>query len=122
MERIEGSPITALRQGGMRNPNVSLYGSSPRRTAQTAIWALEPNPNLLRMLRTWLWTVRSETESSEEIWRFVSPRPTKTATSRSRRVRGSSGVSTRDGLRRVRGVVRAVGGSGSLASKAYSMA
>jgi hypothetical protein len=109
-------PVKRLAARRKLDTQKPLYGSSPRCAAQTAIWALELDPNLLRMLRTWLWTVRSERWSSKEIWRLVSPCPTKTATSRSRPVRGSSGASTREGLR---GVSRGRGGLPSAQSVLY---
>src|SRR5215210_3202006 len=62
--------------------------------------------SFLRMLVTWWCTVCSESASSEAILRLLSPRVTRTATSCSRRVRGS-------------GTAR---GEVSSALRAYSMA
>jgi hypothetical protein len=63
-----------------------------RCATQAAIWAREANPSFFKILPTWFSTVRLESESSEAMWRLVSPRPTRSATSCSRRVRGSGGT------------------------------
>src|SRR5690348_3390061 len=51
---------------------------------QAAIWARELKPSLLRMLRTWLSTVRSEMNRRAPICLLVRPSATSRATSASR--------------------------------------
>ena len=56
-------------------------------TTQAAICARERKPSLPRICSTWLSAVRSEIKSRAAISRLVSPWATRSATSRSRRVR-----------------------------------
>src|SRR5205807_7400603 len=63
---------------------------------QTAIWARELTPSLLRILRTWLSTVRSEMNKLTPICLLLEPAATNCATSASRLPSGAvSAVSMR---------------------------
>src|SRR5215210_7532075 len=71
---------------GKRNLQSESDGDSGCSATQAAIWARDLSSNFLRILCTWVATVCSERTNWAEVWRFVSPRPTRAATSRSRRV------------------------------------
>src|SRR5215207_9755940 len=79
--------------GGHRRSAMGMYFAASYRLLRWEVtcWR-ELRFSFFRMLVTWWCTVCSESTSSEAIWRLVSPLPTRTATSFSRRVRlgGSS--------------------------------
>jgi hypothetical protein len=68
-----------------------LRGIYPAGSYRSGRWEAscwrEPRFSFLRMLVTWWCTVCSDSTSSEAIWRLVSPRVTRIATSFSRGVR-----------------------------------
>jgi hypothetical protein len=94
---------------------ISFAGSCRSGRREATCWR-DLRFSFFRMLVTWWCTVCSESTSSEAIWRLVSPRVTRTATSFSRRERlGASSADDRSGA----GVM----GGGSFSSeRAYSTA
>src|SRR5919202_2224736 len=80
--RISNDTYKALENRGAAAHDSAKYSYS---ISWDSIWALECSPSFFRILRTWFATVCSEIESSKAIWRLLSSRATRSATSRSRR-------------------------------------